>query len=195
MKLLKWLVSAIVMMSVALLQGCGYNKIQSADEEVKSAHAQVLSVYKKRFDLVPNLVSIVKGYATHEQKVFTDVADARAKVGQIVLPDNATPEQVQEFANVQKNLGGALTRLLAVAENYPQLKANEGFRDLQRQLEEVENQATAARNKYIRSIKAHNTLVRQFPVNLTAMFFGYKEKPQMQFEDEATIKQAPKIQF
>ncbi len=189
----------ITMLSIVLsafaLTGCGYNDIQKADEAVNSAHAQVLSVYKKRADLIPNLVEVVKGYAAHEKEVFISVADARSRAGQVVLPANATPEEQQRFVEAQKNLGGALTRLLAVAENYPQLKANESFRDLQRQLTEMENQATAVRNKYIRSIQGYNTLVRQFPVNLTASVFGFKSKQQMQFEDEAVIKKTPQVKF
>jgi LemA protein len=189
----------IAMLSIVLsafaLTGCGYNDIQKADEAVNSAHAQVLSVYKKRADLIPNLVEVVKGYAAHEKEVFISVADARSRAGQVVLPANATPEEQQRFVEAQKNLGGALTRLLAVAENYPQLKANESFRDLQRQLTEMENQSTAVRNKYIRSIQTYNTLVRQFPVNLTASVFGFKSKQQMQFEDEAVIKKTPQVKF
>lgn len=189
----------ITMLSIVLsafaLTGCGYNDIQKADEAVNSAHAQVLSVYKKRADLIPNLVEVVKGYAAHEKEVFISVADARSRAGQVVLPANATPEEQQRFVEAQKNLGGALTRLLAVAENYPQLKANESFRDLQRQLTEMENQSTAVRNKYIRSIQTYNTLVRQFPVNLTASVFGFKSKQQMQFEDEAVIKKTPQVKF
>lgn len=191
-QIITWLGAVVFALS---LTGCGYNSIQVADEAVNASHAQVLSVYKKRADLIPNLVEVVKGYAAHEQKVFIDVAEARAKAGQVTLPKDATPEQMKVFVDVQKSLGGSLSRLLAVAENYPQLKANEGFRDLQKQLEEVENQATAVRNKYIRSIQTYNSLVRQFPVNLTAAVFGYDKKPQVQFEDEAVIKKAPEVKF
>jgi LemA protein len=177
------------------LPGCGYNAIQQRDEAVNSAHAQVLSVYKKRADLIPNLVEVVKGYATHEKGVLVSVTEARAKATQVTLPTDATPEQMKAFIASQKELGSSVARLLAVAENYPQLKANENFLGLQRQLEEVESQATAVRNKYIRSIQTYNSTVRSFPVNLTAAMFGYHPKPQMQFEDEQEIKKAPKVQF
>lgn len=181
--------------ATVLLSGCGYNTIQKQDEEVNSAHAQVLSVYQKRFDLIPNIVQVVKGYADHEKSVFTEVAEARASVGRVTLPKDATPEQAKEFMDSQKNFGSTLSRLLMVAENYPQLKADAGFRDLQRQLEEIESQATASRNKYIRSIKTYNTTVRSFPVNLTAMVFGYKAKPQVQFENEQEIRKSPQVKF
>lgn len=177
------------------LSGCGYNAIQRQDETVNSHHAQLLSVYKKRADLIPNLVEVVKGYAVHEKGVFTEVTESRAKVGQVTLPINATPEQLKAFMDAQKQMASVLSRLIAVSENYPQLKADASFRDLQRQLDEVETQATAARNRYIRSIQNYNSLVRQFPNNLTAMIFGYKPKQQMQFEDEKEIKVTPKVKF
>ncbi|MDO8523622.1 MAG: LemA family protein [bacterium] len=177
------------------LSGCGYNTIQNQDEGVKSAHAQVLSVYKKRADLIPNLVEVVKGFAAQEKSVLVGVTEARAKATQVTLPADATPQQMKAFLDSQKALGASLGRLLAVAEAYPQLKSDVGFLNLQRQLDEVESQATAARNKYIRSIRQYNITVRSFPVNLTAMFFGYKEKPQMQFEDEQAIKKTPQVKF
>ncbi len=185
----------LAIFAITSFSGCGYNSIQKNDEAVNAAHAQVLSVYKKRADLIPNLVEIVKGYASHEKKVFTEVATARAKATQIALPSNATPEQAQAFLESQKGLQSSLSRLIAIAENYPQLKADQGFRDLQRQLEETETQATAVRNKYIRSIQAYNDTVRKFPTNITAWLFGYERKPQLQFEDETEIKKSPKVIF
>lgn len=186
---------SFLLLAVVLLSGCGYNTIQKQDEEVNSAHAQILSVYQKRFDLVPNLVQVVKGYAEHEKAIFIEVAEARASVGKVELPKDATPEQAQLFMDSQKHFSSALSRLLVVAENYPQLKADAGFRDLQRQLEEIESQATAARNKYIRSISTFNFTVRAFPVNLTAKLFGYSPKPQLQFENEQDIKRSPQVKF
>lgn len=185
----------LVFAAALSLSGCGYNAIQSADEAVNAAHAQVLSVYKKRADLIPNIVEVVKAEASFERSTLEAVVNARAKATQVTLPANATPEQVKAFMEAQKEVGSGLSRLLAVAESYPQLKANAGFQDLRRQLEQVETQATAVRNKYIRSIQSYNTLVRGFPVNLTAKMFGHKEKPQVQFEDEAVIKNSPRVQF
>jgi LemA protein len=173
----------VVVVLVALaLSGCGYNTIQSQDEAVDAAHAQVLSVYKKRADLIPALTEVVKGYAAHERGVFVEVTEARAKVGQVTLPKDATPEQVKAFTDSQQALGSSIGRLLVVAENYPNLKADKNFLQLQKQLEEVETQATAARNRYIRSIQAYNSTIRQFPVNLTAMLFGHKARTQPDFK-------------
>jgi LemA protein len=192
MKLLKIIMVALVSL---LLTSCGYNTMGDLDEEVKAAHSQVLSVYKKRADLVPNLVSVVKNYAAHEESVFTEVTESRAKAGQVTLPENATPEDVKKFSEAQKSFGNSLSRLLVVAENYPQLKADQGFLKLQDQLETIENQATASRNKYIRAIKEYNKVVRSFPNNLTASWFDHKIKPQVEFDDEEEIKKAPKIEF
>lgn len=187
---------ALLLLAVALtFSGCGYNSIQSWDEAVSSAHSQMLSVYQKRADLIPNLVNVVKGYAVHEKAVLTEVTAARAKVGQVILSPDAKPEQVAAFLKDQNTLSSALTRLLVVAENYPQLKADRNFLDLQQQLEVMESQATAARNKYIRSIETYNTTVRKFPVNITAAIFGYEKKLQMQFEDEREILKSPKVEF
>lgn len=190
--MVKWLCAAF---AALLLSGCGYNSIQKADEAVSAAHAQVLSVYKKRADLIPNLVEVVKGEASFEKSTLEAVVQARAKATQVTLPENATEAQMKAFMDAQKAVGSGLARLLAVAESYPTLKANQGFRDLARQLEEVENQSTAVRNKYIRTIQAYNMLVRQFPVNMTAAMFGYDKKQQLQFEDEATIKKVPQVKF
>jgi LemA protein len=179
------------------LSGCGYNTLQSADEQVKADWAEVLNQYQRRADLVPNLVNVVKGYAAHEKEVLTEVAEARARVGSI----QATPELVDDeqafakFIAAQGNLTGALSRLLAVAENYPQLKADALFRDLQAQLEGTENRITVARNRYIKAIQDFNVTVRSFPTNLTAMMFGFKVKPSFTVENEREISNAPKVDF
>lgn len=191
-KIWQWLTTSIIALS---LTSCGYNGIQSLDEEVKASQSQVLSVHKKRADLIPNIVEAVKGEANFEKSTLENVVNARAKATQVTPPENATPEQMETFMRAQKELGSGLGRLLAVSENYPNLKANAAFADLRRQLGEVEAQATAARNKYIRSIRNYNTHIRQFPVNLTAAMFSYGQKPQMQFEDEAEIKKVPQVKF
>ncbi len=179
------------------LSGCGYNQFQNLDEASKASWSEVLNQYQRRADLVPNLVSTVQGYAKHEEKVFKEVADARAKVGSI----QATPELVNDpaafakFQAAQGEMTSALSRLLAVSENYPQLKADQGFRDLQAQLEGTENRVTVARNRYIATIKDYNVAVRTFPNNLTAMMFGYKTKPSFTVENEKAISSAPKVDF
>jgi len=179
------------------LSGCGYNTFQSLDEEVKADWSEVLNQYQRRADLVPNLVNTVKGYAQHEEKVFAEVAEARAKVGSI----QATPELVNDeaafakFQEAQSQMTSALSRLLAVSENYPQLKADAGFRDLQAQLEGTENRVTVARNRYIQAVKEYNITVRSFPNNLTAMAFGYKAKPSFTVENEKEISKAPAVDF
>lgn len=178
-----------------LASGCGYNDIQTKDEAVSAASSQLMSIYKKRADLIPSLVNVVKGYAAHEEQVFTDVAEARAKAGQITLPADATPEQMQEFANAQRAVGSSLSRLIAVAEAYPQLKADGRFADLQASLERIETQAAGARNKYIRAIQDYNTTVRRFPTNLTAKMFGSEVKQQVQFDDPASLERAPEVKF
>lgn len=191
-KILQWLSAGLLVLS---LSGCGYNTIQAQDEAVNAAHAQLLSVYKKRADLIPNLVEVVKGEANFEKSTLEAVVNARAKATQLTLPADATPEQVKTFMAAQKEVGTGLARLLVVSENYPNLKANAGFADLRRQLGEVEAQATAARNKYIRSIQAYNVTVRNWLNWLGVAISGAKVKQQMQFEDEATIKQAPQVKF
>ena len=179
------------------LSGCGYNQFQTLDEESKASWSEVLNQYQRRADLVPNLVSTVQGYAKHEEKVFKEVADARARVGSI----QATPELINDpaafakFQAAQGEMTSALSRLLAVSENYPQLKADQGFRDLQAQLEGTENRVTVARNRYISTIKDYNVAVRSFPNNLTAMMFGYKTKPSFTVENEKAISSAPKVNF
>jgi LemA protein len=177
--------------------GCGVNKIPTLDEEVKAAWSQVLNQYQRRADLVPNLVNTVKGYAAQEQTVLIGVTEARAKVGTI----QATPELVNDpeafakFTAAQGQLTQALSKLMVVTENYPDLKSNQNFRDLQAQLEGTENRITVARNRYIQSVQEFNTTVRSFPENLTAKMFGYKPKPNFQVENEAAISKPPTVEF
>ncbi len=184
-------------LALLLLSGCGYNTIQSEDEQVKAAWSEVLNQYQRRADLVPNLVNTVKGYAQQEKDVLLGVTNARAKVGSI----QATPELINDeaafakFQAAQRELSSALARLLVVAEAYPQLKSDQNFRDLQAQLEGTENRITVARNRYIKSVQQYNTTVRQFPVNLTAMVFGYKQKAQFTVEDEKAISRPPTVDF
>ncbi len=180
-----------------LLGGCGYNRLQSMDEGVKGAWAEVVNQYKRRADLIPNLVNAVKGYAAQEKDVLIRVTEARAKVGSI----QATPEMLNDegafaqFQQAQGELSSALSRLLVVTENYPQLKSDALFQDLQAQLEGTENRIAVARKRYIESVREYNTTVRQFPVNLTAMLFGMKVKPNFTVENEAEIATAPKVDF
>lgn len=179
------------------LSGCGYNNFQTLDEESKASWSEVLNQYQRRADLVPNLVNVVKGYAEHEKDVLTQVADARSKVGSMqVTPEVLNdPEAFAKFQAAQGQLTSALSRLMAISENYPNLKADQGFRDLQAQLEGTENRITVARNRYIETIKGYNVAVRSFPQNLTAMMFGYKTKPSFTVENEKAISVAPTVSF
>lgn len=192
----------IVMMSVALLlalglSGCGYNKIQQQDEAVTASWSEVLNQYQRRADLVPNLVSTVKGYAAQEEKVLIEVTEARARVGGI----NATPELVndpaafEKFQQAQGQLTSALSRLLVVTENYPNLKSDAAFRDLQAQLEGTENRIAVARKRYIDAVQTYNVTVRSFPANLTAKMFGHGVKPNFTVENEAQIAKPPSVDF
>jgi LemA protein len=180
-----------------LLSGCGYNTMQTQDEQIKSAWSEVLNQYQRRTDLIPNLVNTVKGYAAQESSVLLGVTEARAKVGSI----QATPELVNDpaafakFQAAQRELSSALSRLLVVTENYPQLKSDQNFRDLQAQLEGTENRITVARNRYIQAVRDYNVTVRSFPGNLTAMMFGYKPKPNFAVENEAAISKPPSVDF
>jgi LemA protein len=176
------------------LSGCGYNDIQASDEGTKSAWSEVLNQYQRRADLIPNLVNTVKGFAEQETEVFTRVTEARSRVGQIQV-NPGDPESLKKFEQAQQEVGSALSRLLVVAENYPQLKSDANFRDLQAQLEGTENRIAVARKRYIDSVQGYNVLVRQFPVNLTAMVFGYDPKPQFSVENEREISSAPKVDF
>ena len=183
----------LVLLSM-LLSGCGYNRIQSKDEAVKAGWSEVLNQYKRRADLIPNLVNTVKGYAAHEQQVLTAVTQARAKVGQVkVNADDAA--SLAQFQAAQGELSSALSRLLVVSENYPQLKADASFLNLQTQLEGTENRITVARGRYIQLVQDYNTYIRSFPQNLVAMVFGYKPKPNFTVENEAQIQDAPSVDF
>lgn len=195
MKNLMLKISALLL--VLSLTGCGYNTFQSLDEEAKASWSEVLNQYQRRADLVPNLVNVVKGYATHEEKVLTEVADARARVGSIQASPELIndPEAFAKFQAAQGQLTSALSRLLVVSENYPNLKADQGFRDLQAQLEGTENRITVARNRYIETIKNYNVAVRSFPQNLTAMMFDYKTKPSFTVDNEKAISVAPAVNF
>jgi len=179
------------------LSSCGYNSFQSLDEAAKASWSEVLNQYQRRADLVPNLVNVVKGYAAHEQDVLTEVANARSRVGsmQVTAEVLNDPAAFAKFQAAQAQLSSALSRLLAVSENYPNLKADQGFRDLQAQLEGTENRITVARNRYIDTIKNYNVAVRSFPQNLTAMMFGYKTKPSFSVDNEQAISTAPKVDF
>jgi LemA protein len=186
-----------VALAAVLLSGCGYNTIQSADEQAKAAWSEVLNQYQRRADLIPNLVNTVKGYAAQEQAVLLGVTEARARVGSI----QATPELVNDpaamakFQAAQAQLTSALSRLLVVTENYPQLKSDQNFRDLQAQLEGTENRITVARNRYIQAVQDYNLQIRRFPSNLTAMLFGYKTKANFAVENEAAISKPPTVEF
>jgi len=187
----------IVLLLMMVLSGCGYNTLQSSDENIKATWAEVLNQYQRRADLVPNLVNVVKGYAAHEKDVLTEVTEARAKVGSLqATPELVNDEQAfQKFIAAQGQMTSAISRLLAVAENYPQLKADGLFRDLQAQLEGTENRITVARNRYIAAVKEYNITVRSFPSNLTAMMFGFQTKPSFTVENEQAIAVPPKVDF
>ncbi|WP_413625780.1 MULTISPECIES: LemA family protein [Luteibacter] len=187
---------ALVLLA-AFLSGCGYNAIQREDEAVKAAWSEVLNQYQRRADLVPNLVNTVKGYAQHEERVLTEVTNARARVGQTqITPELLNdPEALAKFQAAQGQLTSALSRLMVVSENYPQLKADGSFRDLQAQLEGTENRITVARNRYVAAVQSYNTLIRSFPNNLTAKVMGYKVKPNFSVENEKAISTAPTVDF
>ncbi len=188
---------SVLFLIVTLLSGCGYNQIQINDEGVNAAWAEVLNQYKRRADLVPNLVNVVKGYADHEKEVLTRVTEARANVGGInVTPELLNdPDALAKFQKAQGELSSALSRLLVVSENYPNLKADASFRDLQAQLEGTENRITVARNRFIKSVETYNISVRTFPNNLTAMVTGAKPKASFTVENEAQISNAPTVDF
>ena len=192
----KWWLLLAAMLALGV-SGCGYNTLQSNDEQIKAGWSEVLNQYQRRADLVPNLVNTVKGFAAQEQKVLTDVTNARAKVGSI----QATPELINDpqafarFQAAQGELSGALSRLLAVSESYPQLKSDANFRDLQAQLEGTENRIAVARNRYIKAVQDYNVTVRSFPSNLTAMAFGFKAKPNFTVENERELAKPPAVDF
>ncbi|MDN0084173.1 LemA family protein [Crenobacter sp. SG2305] len=194
---MRYLWRVLLAVLVLSLSGCGYNALQAQDEQIKASWSEVLNQYQRRSDLVPNLVSTVKGYANHEKDVLEQVTAARARIGGI----QATPELINDpeafakFQAAQAQLSGALSRLLVVSENYPQLKADASFRDLQAQLEGTENRITVARNRYIKSVQDYNVTVRSFPTNLTAMAFGFKVKPNFTVENERAISTPPRVDF
>ena len=191
--------AALVTAAVAAfaLTGCGYNQFQSLDEQTKSAWSEVLNQYQRRADLVPNIVATVKGEAAFEQDTLTKVVEARAKATSIqVTPETLNdPEAFKKFQAAQGELSSSLSRLLVVSENYPNLKANQGFQDLRVQLEVTENRITVARNRYIQAVQQYNVLARSFPNNLTAMVFGYGVKPSFAVENEAQISKPPAVTF
>jgi LemA protein len=196
--IMKRLFPALVLALATLsLGGCGYNRLQSTDEQIKASWAEVINQYQRRSDLIPNLVNTVKGFAAQEKDVLLGVTEARAKASTI----QATPELLNDpqaftrFQQAQGELSSALSRLMVVVERYPDLKSNQNFRDLQAQLEGTENRITVARNRYIKAVQEYNVVVRSFPTNLTAMLFGFKEKPQFTVDDEKAISKPPAVDF
>jgi LemA protein len=186
-----------VALASLVLASCGYNTLQTQDEAVKAAWAEVVNQYQRRADLIPNLVNTVKGYAAHEEKVLVGVTEARARATSVQLTPEMLddPEALRKFQEAQGALTGALKSLIAISENYPQLKADQNFRDLQAQLEGTENRITVARNRFIESVQSYNGTVRKFPTNLTAMMFGHDVKPTFTVENEAEIARPPKVEF
>ena len=193
----RWLTALALFFSILSLTGCGYNDFQRLDEDTKSAWSEVLNQYQRRADLIPNIVNAVKGEANFEQETLTKVIEARAKATAMqVSPETLNdPEAFAKFQQAQGELSGALSRLMVVAERYPDLKANQGFQDLRVSLEGTENRITVARNRYIASIKEYNILTRSFPTNLTAMVFGYQVKPSFTVANEAQISTPPTVDF
>ncbi|MEN9491474.1 MAG: hypothetical protein RJA63_1923 [Pseudomonadota bacterium] len=192
--MMRWM---LALLTAVTLSGCGYNDFQRLDEQSKSAWSEVLNQYQRRADLVPNIVATVKGEAAFEQETLTKVVEARARATAIqVTPETLNnPQAMQKFQAAQGELGSALSRLLVVSEQYPSLKANQGFRDLRVQLEGTENRITVARNRYIQSVQDYNVLARSFPSNLTAMVFGYQPKASFSVQNEAAISVPPTVSF
>ncbi|MFC0819453.1 LemA family protein [Moraxella marmotae] len=197
MMMKKQLLLSSILVATLGLSGCGYNTLQAQDEQTNAAWSEVVNQYQRRADLVPNLVQVAERYATHEQSVFSEVAQARAKVGSVQLtPETLNdPQAMQQYQEAQAQMGSALSRLMAVSERYPELKADAVFQDLQAQLEGTENRITVARNRYIQEVRTYNTTVRQFPTNLTAKVFGLHTKPNFTVENETAISTAPKVDF
>jgi LemA protein len=191
---MKWFAMAVF---VSMLSACGYNDFQSRDEAVKAAWSEVVNQYQRRADLIPNLVNTVKGYASHERETLEAVTRARAAATSFQITPEVLndPQAFSKFQQVQGQLSSALSRLMAVAENYPQLKADTSFRDLQSQLEGTENRITVARQRYIKSVQEYNVLARSFPTNLTAMIFNYEVKPSFTVDNEKAISNAPAVNF
>ncbi|MDB5838606.1 MAG: LemA family protein [Herminiimonas sp.] len=193
----KWLKWCAITLLATVLGGCGYNDFQARDEAIKAAWGEVVNQYQRRADLIPNLVNTVKGYASHEKETLESVTRARAAATSFQITPEVLndPQAFQKFQQVQGELSSALSRLMAVAENYPQLKADGLFRDLQSQLEGTENRITVARQRYIKSVQEYNVLARRFPTNLTAMIFNYDVKPSFTVENEKAISNAPTVNF
>lgn len=191
------MLSTVLGMSAVSLSGCGYNNLQAQDEQVNAAWSEVVNQYQRRDDLVPNLVKVVKQYAEQEQEVFTQVAEARSRAGSIQLtPETLNdPQAMENYQAAQAEMTGALSRLMAVSERYPELKSDKLFQDLQAQLEGTENRITVARNRYIQEVQGYNTTVRQFPTNITAKVFGMDTKPNFTVENEKEISTAPEVDF
>jgi len=194
---MKTLRNLVLLLLAFSLTGCGYNAIQRQDEAVKASWSEVLNQYQRRADLVPNLVNTVKGYASHEERVLTEVTNARARVGSVqVTPDMLNdPQKLQQFQAAQGQLTGALSRLMVVSENYPNLKADGLLQNLQAHLEGTENRITVARNRYVQAVQTYNGMIRTFPNNLTAKMFGYKVKPNFSVDNEKAISTAPTVDF
>jgi LemA protein len=194
---MKKLSRLLAVVGFAALTGCGYNRFQALDEQVKSSWAEVVNQYKRRADLIPNLVKTVQGFAKQEKDVLLGVTEARSRVGALNMTPEALndPKALENFQAAQGELGSALQRLLVVSENYPQLKSDQNFRDLQAQLEGTENRITVARNRYIGAVQEYNTLVRQFPTNLTAKLFKMAVKPTFTVENEKAVETPPVVDF
>ncbi|SFL16141.1 LemA family protein [Rhodanobacter glycinis] len=194
---MKFLRNLVLMLLAVSVTGCGYNAIQRQDEAVKASWSEVLNQYQRRADLVPNLVNTVKGYAQHEEKVFVEVTQARAKVGSIQVNSDTIndPQKLKQFQAAQGQLTGALSRLMVVSENYPNLKADGLFQNLQAQLEGTENRITVARQRYVQAVQQYNSMIRTFPNNLTAKMFGYTVKPNFSVDNEKAISTAPTVNF
>ncbi|CAJ0866252.1 LemA family protein [Ralstonia flatus] len=194
---LRWLALSLAVLAAPFLSACGYNDFQTKDEATKAAWAEVVNQYQRRADLIPNLVNTVKGYASHEKDTLEAVTKARAAATSFQITPEVLndPAAFQKFQQVQGELSSALSRLMAVSENYPQLKADQSFRDLQSQLEGTENRITVARQRYIKSVQDYNVLARSFPTNLTAKVMGYQVKPNFTVENEKGISTAPAVKF
>jgi LemA protein len=191
------LATLAIVFSTIFASNCGYNEIQALDEQVTASWSEVMNQYQRRNDLVPNLVASVKGFAKHEEEIFTKIADARSKMGSIQMTPELIndPQAFAKFQQVQGEMGSALSRLMMITENYPNLKADTRFADLQAQLEGTENRLAVARNRYIQSVQSYNTTIRQFPTVLTAKMFGYSAKQNFTVENEASVKTAPVVDF
>jgi LemA protein len=192
----RWITLCLMALTLSL-SACGYNQFQSGNEQVKASWSEVLSQYQRRADLIPNLVNVVKGQADFEQSTLQAVVEARSKATSLQASPELVndPQAFQKFQQAQKDLSGSLSRLLVISENYPALRANQGFIDLQAQLEGTENRIAVARNRYIKAVQDYNVTVHSFPSNLTAMALGYKEKPNFTVENEAAIAQPPSVNF